>query len=411
MEQLKAIVLGGTDDHIALIENLKDRGYYTILIDYYDNPPAKKAADLHIKESTLQKDKVLEIAKGLNVDLIISACIDQALLTACYVAEKLKLPAPFSYETALNVTNKGHMKRIMIENGIPTSRYCFVDNDFDFNVSGLNFPVMVKPADSNGSFGVKKVYTEVKLKQYLDEAINISRSSTAIIEEFNDGIEVSVDCFIHNNKAKIIMMSQLFKKAVDESTLLIFQSVIPAEVSDTAKLKIQDISDRIALSFNLDNTPLLVQFIVNGDQVNVIEFSPRIGGTKHKAIRSITGFDILNSVIDSFLGNRVKPISKQPTSYTSKNHIYTRSGIFGDIINYDLLIKQGIIEELVFFKTKGMEIGADMASRNRVGSFVVQADTKKELFEKVNKAVEKIEVYDIEGRPIMRKDIFQGEKL
>lgn len=93
---LKAIVLGGTDDHIALIENLKDRGYYTILVDYYDNPPAKAFADLHLKESTLDKERVLETAKGLDVNLVISTCVDQALLTLCYVAEKLGLPAPFS---------------------------------------------------------------------------------------------------------------------------------------------------------------------------------------------------------------------------------------------------------------------------------------------------------------------------
>ena len=46
----KAIVLGGTEDHIKLIELLKNRGYFVILIDYYKNPPAKKAADLHIQE-------------------------------------------------------------------------------------------------------------------------------------------------------------------------------------------------------------------------------------------------------------------------------------------------------------------------------------------------------------------------
>ncbi len=407
----RVIVLGGTDDHIALIDNLKNRGYYTILIDYYDNPPAKRAADLHIKESTLEEDKVLDIAKELKVNLVISACIDQALLTACYVAEKLNLPAPFSYETALNVTNKGYMKRKMVENGIPTSRYCFVDSNFDIKTSGLKFPVMVKPADSNGSFGVKKAHNELELKKYLKVALNISRSSRAVVEEFSNGIEVSVDCFIYNKKAKIIMMSQLFKKAVDKSTLLIFQSVIPAEVSETVESIIQDIADRIAISFKLDNTPLLIQLMVNGDQVNVTEFSPRIGGTKHKAIKLITGFDILNATIDSFLGKPVNPIFTPPTSYTSKNHIYTEPGIFGDIVNYDELIKQGIIEDFVFFKTKGMEIGADMASRNRVGSFIVQADTKKELYEKINKAVEMLEVYDIEGRPIMRKDIFQGEKL
>ena len=34
------IVLGGTAPHIELIKQLKSRGYYVILVDYLDNPPA-----------------------------------------------------------------------------------------------------------------------------------------------------------------------------------------------------------------------------------------------------------------------------------------------------------------------------------------------------------------------------------
>lgn len=37
-----AIVLGGTNPHKALIENLKGRGYYTILVDYYKKSCCKK---------------------------------------------------------------------------------------------------------------------------------------------------------------------------------------------------------------------------------------------------------------------------------------------------------------------------------------------------------------------------------
>lgn len=88
----KAIVLGGTHDHITLIELLKQRSYYTILIDYYENPIAKEYADEFIRESTTDKETVLEIAKKNNVNLVIAACIDSALATMAYVSEKLNLP-------------------------------------------------------------------------------------------------------------------------------------------------------------------------------------------------------------------------------------------------------------------------------------------------------------------------------
>ena len=42
------IVLAGGSDQIALINELKKRGHYTVLVDYFENPPAKMYADKHI---------------------------------------------------------------------------------------------------------------------------------------------------------------------------------------------------------------------------------------------------------------------------------------------------------------------------------------------------------------------------
>ena len=56
-----AIVLGGTNPHVTLINKLKARGYYTVLVDYLPNPPASKVADEHIQESTLDKEVVAKM--------------------------------------------------------------------------------------------------------------------------------------------------------------------------------------------------------------------------------------------------------------------------------------------------------------------------------------------------------------
>ena len=56
---MKILVLAGGSDQIALIQELKSRGNNTIiLIDYFENPPAKKYADQHIVASTLDCDEV-----------------------------------------------------------------------------------------------------------------------------------------------------------------------------------------------------------------------------------------------------------------------------------------------------------------------------------------------------------------
>ena len=77
----KALVLAGGFPQIALLEELKKRGYVTVLADWNEEPVAKKHADIFYKESTLDVAKITEIARMEQVDFLITACTDQALLT------------------------------------------------------------------------------------------------------------------------------------------------------------------------------------------------------------------------------------------------------------------------------------------------------------------------------------------
>ena len=73
---MKIIVLAGGADQIALINELKKRGHKTILVDFFENPPAKPYADMHIVASTLDMNAVRDIAIRYKVDMICTACTD-----------------------------------------------------------------------------------------------------------------------------------------------------------------------------------------------------------------------------------------------------------------------------------------------------------------------------------------------
>ena len=406
-----AIVLGGTFPHIALIRNLQQRGYYTILVDYYENPPAKRFADEHIRESTLDQERVLEIARSLNVKLVISTCVDQANVTACYIAEKLGLPAPYSYETALHVTNKILMKEKMIGHNISTAKFIRVRDIKDCKNYQLRFPVIVKPTDNNSSKGVRKASDHSELIRFLEDALKISRCDEAIIEEYKVGREIGVDYFIKNREATIIMTKERRKIPAREDPIQqIYGCIWPADISERIYNDFKKIGDQIAGAFNLDNTPLMIQAIVNGNDINIIEFAPRIGGGESfRIIKLSTGFDIIDAAIDSLLGIQVKLDHKSPGTYYAENFVYAKQGFFGSISGHEGLLGNGAIEYLDNFKTKGAVIGAELSSNNRVGVFTVKSNNASKLVGKIAAVIEKIEVYDIHGEPIMRKDIYSRD--
>lgn len=403
----KAIVLGGTSPHIALIDRLKKRGYYVYLLDFLQNPPAKQYADEHIIESTLDQDAVLRAAKEVGADLVISACVDQANIAACYSMEQMGKKPPYSYETATRITNKGIMKEVMKANGIPTSDYVYIEGDADCDRLDVRFPVMVKPADCNSAAGVKKAENREELKKYLADALNYSRNKRAVIEGYVTGTEVSAYCFVQDKKAHIVMVSERMSITEGKDQVLkCYATLAPARMTEAAYHRLENAATKIAECFELDNTPLHVQAFINGDDVSIIEFAPRVGGgISYRTILDNTGFDILEATIDSFLGNRVVAAFHSPRHISTVNLIYGYPAVFDHVEGQDELLADGTIQGIYYHKTKGMKLSAEKAAAGRVAAYIIEADTMEELIAKTKKANSIFEVYADNGAPIMRKEL------
>lgn len=404
----KIMVLAGGPDQADLIDLLKEMfpESEVILIDMAYPVMATSHADRHIQISTMDFDAVKECAVKEKVDCIITACGDQPLITMSQISEELGLPCYLTKAQALSMTNKLHMKKIMVENGIPTAKFRTITDENE-DISDLGFPIMIKPADCNGSLGVRKANNIEEFRKYFQEAKNYSISNSAIVETFTSGTEVNVDCYAIDGHAKLLMYGNVRKKKIDQNITLIYQTYIPANISATALENIQKIADDITRVFKLNNTPILIQTIVNGDDVSVIEFAPRIGGgAKHRTITYKTGFDILKANITSMLGGVPDVKLNYDPYFYSRNHVYAYPGIYSHVENVDELIKEGIIVEYVPIRMKGGKIGEFYASRDRVGSFLVKAPTIEELEEKIQIAAQTLRIIDVNGKDIMKHQMF-----
>jgi phosphoribosylamine-glycine ligase len=394
------IVLAGGSDQIALINELKKRGHYTVLVDYFENPPAKMYADKHIVASTLDTDRVKEIAVSEKADLICTACTDQALLSVAKVSEELGLPCYISYQTGLNVTNKLYMKKVLVNNNIPTSRYVILDKMDSEALKGFSCPLVVKPVDCNSSKGVKRIDNIEELPTYLNEAINYSRTKTAIVEEFKEGTEISADFYIENGVAKYLSATTSLK-IKNRKSFTILCSDYPA-INNSQKEKLTTIVSQIAKAFNLDNCPMLVQLIANGDDMWVLEFSARMGGgSKHNLIKVLSDVDIMSVYVDRILGDYPSIHPSEPVKYCKMIYIYCKPGIFNYVDGFESLQKEGIIDTYFHYKTSGMEIHGSETSSDRPAGYLITASTPEELAHKLQYADSHLAVISADGEDIM----------
>lgn len=397
---MKVVVLAGGADQIALINELKERGHYVILVDYFDNPPAKQYADQHIVASTLDDVRVREIAVEVKAELICTACTDQALLTVAKVSEELGLPCYISYQTALNVTNKTYMKRRMMECNIPTSRYMTTQVPDVALFEDYNFPLVVKPADCNSSKGVRKVYDQTQLHERMSEAISMSRTGTAIVEEFKEGIEVSADFYVEGSKVKYLSATSSVKMK-NKDSFTIMSSVYPV-ISEGQKAEILEIAQKIADGFNLKDCPLLIQMIVGDDEINVIEFSARMGGgSKYHLIKVLSGVDIMSIYVDRILGDYPSVNPKDQVKFCRMNYVYCHPGCLKSVEGLEALSAEGIVSAYFIYKTEGMSITASSTSGDRAAGYLVVADSEDELIRKQNDVDNRMKVLDKQGNDMM----------
>lgn len=407
---MRIIVLGGGSDQIALIKELKNRGHLVYLVDYLDNPPAKKFADHFFQISTLDEESIYELALKYGIELITTACTDQALLTMANVSEKLNLPCYLNAKTAKNVTDKAYMKKKMEENGIPTSKSVVLEiNKYNDSIRGICFPLVVKPCDCNSSKGVKCVENSLGLKQAIQKAYELSRSKRVIIEEYKEGREISIDAWSDSQGVKILSVTETIKMEENDNRFTIYQSKYPFSRSDELEMKIQDTVEKICKVFKLNNCPLLVQAIVQGDNLNVIEFSARMGGgSKYKFIEYMSSINIMKVYVNRILGDTLQTVQPQWSKKAMElDYVYAYKGKVHKLVGFDEMKKNGQIKELFLYKPLKCNIDKRITSSDRVLGFLIEEDTYDDVEKTRKEIVANVDILDDEGHSMMYKKCFQ----
>ena len=407
----KIMILAGGNDQAALMEELRrffNGDVELILLDMVRNVKALPYADRFLQISTMAKGKVLEAARKEEIDFILTACGDQPLSTMAYVSAQMGLPCYLTEEEVRDLTNKIYMKKKMVENGIPTAKHLYVEEGQPMpSLEGLAYPLIVKPVDSNGSKGVKKVMKPEELMPLLEEALHYSISKNAIIEEYKKGTELSVDVYVEGTTAKLLSVTTSNKIKENKDSFTILQSEYPPKI-DYSEDKVREIAQQIADAFGLHDTPLLVQMIVGNGEYNVVEFSARMGGgSKYHLIKVLSGIDIMKVYVEMVMGEKPHVEPKKQWNYALMNYVYCFAGTFTELDGFEVMKEEGVIYSYFTYKMSGAVIEKSNTSSDRVAGFLVVGNTKEEVREKLYKANSNIKVLNPEGKDIMRHDFFE----
>lgn len=393
----RILMLGGSTSQICAIKKAQEMGHYVIICDYLPDNPGQHVADEFYQVSTTDKEAVLELAKGLNLDAVVCYASDPAAPTAAYVCEKLGFPTN-PYESVMILSNKDSFRKYLKENGffVPEmGSYCDYD-EMMADIARFNFPVMVKPVDCSGSKGINKVYNENELKFAYEDAMKYSRCKRIIVEEYvqKKGYQVSGDGFTVDGELRFRCFGNEFysNNGIKEYVPLgeCWPSVLSKEIQDKIHSELQ----RLISSLDMKTGAYNIEVIMDqNDNVFILELGARNGGSLIPQITHYaTGIDMVEYTIKAALGEDCSDLHMvEPTGYWSNYMVHSReTGIFEKVEIADEL-KENYVEFQSDFK-EGDQVYAFENSGHALGTMVFKYETEEEMFEKIGKLTNLVKV-------------------
>lgn len=388
MTQKKLMLLGGIRYLLPAIEAAHKHGIYVITVDYLPNNIAHKYSDEYHNVSILEKDKekVLALAKELEIDGILSYAVDPGVVAAAYVAEQIGLPFTCSYESACILQDKSRFRKFLADNGFnaPHAKGYVNAEDAMKDVDYFNWPVIVKPVDSAGSKGVSRVDDPKDLPKAIAHALDESHNGHFIVEDFLEleGYQSSADCFSVDGKLVYADYSdQLFDKdAANPYTpaLEIWPSTMKQEHQDYLTSELQRLLTLLNCGTGLYNVES--RLCKNGKPY-IMEVSPRAGGNRIAELQRIgTSIDLIEAEVLKAVGEPMPTIITMPQydgCYVNDIAHSLTAGTFQGI-SYDDSFKQNHVISEAIYPSVGDHVEAFHGASNAIGSIFLKFANREE---------------------------------
>lgn len=381
----KLMLLGGMRYLVPVIEAAHKLGVYVITCDYLPNNIAHKYSDEYCNVSILEKDKVLEKAKELKIDGILSFACDPGVVTAAYVAEKMGLPSSGPYESIEILQNKGKFRKFLTENNfnVPVAKQ-YTDIETALNdIEMFNWPVIVKPTDSAGSKGVTKVVEKSELRDAINYALKFSHSNEFIIEDFLEKIGDSSDCdsFSVDGELKFVSFSAQKFDENCENPYTPAAFTWPASISKEHQEELTNEIQRLLKLLDMKNSIYNIETreCTNG-KAYIMECSPRGGGNRlAEMIRYMTGVDMITNIVKSALGMELDVIEQKELKDNWAEIILhsEKEGTFEKLwISEE--ISSNIVENDLWIET-GTHVGGFSGANEAIGTMMLKFDSEIQM--------------------------------
>jgi biotin carboxylase len=289
------------------IAQARARGLRVAAVDRNAEAPGLEEADIAEVVDFTAVAEVLEVARRVGVDGVLTVSADRAVPVVAAVAEALGLPG-IGMQTAHLLTHKRAMRDALGAHGLPQPPYASLRSaeDVAAALSAVSFPAVLKPVDSGGQRAVFRIESREELERDLPEAVVESSTDEALLEEFVPGVELNGIVIARDGEPTLVTLSDRLRPpgiGFGVGWIHVYPPSIPPDQLRLA----EQVSVESVRALRLRDAIAFPQLIAAPDGgVAVVEVAARIpGGQMADLVRHAVGVDLVDVALRQALGEEV----------------------------------------------------------------------------------------------------------
>ena len=323
MKKQKLAIIGANEFQNPLILKAKEMGFETHVFAWEAGDIGERTADVFHPVSIVEKEEIGRICREVGVAACCSIGSDLAIHTVNHVQRLLGMPCnPLITDTI--ATNKYAMRQALQAAGVPCPRFRKVSSvPAESELTGMTYPMIVKPTDRSGSRGIFKVTNYEELAAAVPQSMESSFEKSAILEEYIDGPEYSCESISFAGEHRILAFTKKHTTGAPHfiETGHTQPSDIPDRMTDSLEAAICTALDALHIQYGASHA----EFKLTPVGPRIIEIGSRMGGDciGSDLVYLSTGMDFMAMVIDAACGKAPNLTSVRTPARANIRFIFT----------------------------------------------------------------------------------------
>ncbi len=414
MRDMRVLILGGGTMQLPAIRGALSRGW---TVSVADGNPKAPGADLcrHFLPVDLRNvEEMIDAARGLmqkeGLDGVFTAGTDFSY-TVARVAKALGLPG-IDPEVARAASDKVLMREVFEQKGISAPRFVQItpEEDYGGRVSKLSFPLVVKPVDNMGARGVRKVESCNELEAALSEAFVNSRSGRAIVEEFVDGPEFSIDALVEKGD---VIISGFADRIIRFAPFFVeLGHTLPSEAEPSLRRQVEETFIEAVHALGIDNGAAKGDVKWDGRKAVVGEVAARLSGGYMSGwtFPYATGVDLTGAALNIAVGLPAGSLEAKKEMVSAERAIVSIPGTVERLEGVEEAKAIEGVEELFLRAAPGDEVRFPYNNVEKCGNVIAVAEMREEAIRSAEEATQRAWVHLRPGDKRTEAFLFRREE-